>query len=630
MNADKMFHLDVGYCSDRGVRRDDNQDSFLVYPESSYAHHSETGALFTVADGMGGHAEGKAASQTAIDCIQEIYSESSDKAVSFNLREAYSYANRAIFERARQGGFDRMGTTCSTLVLHDSKFTIAHVGDSRIYQIRKDDITRLTSDHTQVAELERNGMLSKEEAEQSLQKGVLTRALGVEETVKVDVLGGSYRDDDIFVLITDGLASVSEDEIKKMVIGSPPQTACDRLVELEKERSGHDNITVIVARPKPFRAMVLSPQKRLALYSAIVVSLLASAGLFLFFQQNWLQQKPEEVRMKTAPPQAPAKVESNSPQLLSPLPEQEDKLDMARAKVQSREYQSAIAVYKEILADNPKHTEAIDGMARLSDVFEKQGDSLLVLDKLGSSLLVYKQAFDLSPNKVDLWGKINKLQNRLDMASETVAPELTIELTIEVPPSDSVKKADLKNDEIGLPRNISGFQPADWMWSDLSDSGIVFVDENVLFSQTDSAKKIVSNFNLADVEVNFKIDSLAFVSSSDEIVFLFGVDAEESLEIQISGENQVVIVQKSDSSKTVISTTELNLSYFETEPFDVAIRSLGSWLMLNIPHHPPFAWSGEKIIQGAFGIYASAPTKVMFTDFKVVSVLGPADQRINK
>jgi protein phosphatase len=203
-----------------------------------------------VADGMGGHRGGATASRLATEVVKQQYlgSETGDPATA--LREALTRANARIHAEAQSNADLRgMGTTTSALVLRNDQAWFAHVGDSRIYRVRGGQIEQLTEDHSLVASMVREGLLTTKEAENHPRRNVLQRSMGVAEEVEIDVRGPfGVQADDVFILCSDGLHGVvKEDEILQNA-ALPLDEAADRYVKLALERGAPDNVTVLVAR----------------------------------------------------------------------------------------------------------------------------------------------------------------------------------------------------------------------------------------------------------------------------------------------------------------------------------------------------------------------------------------------
>jgi PPM family protein phosphatase len=244
-------NIEYAAVSDIGFRRRNNQDSYCVHIADNRDYWNQRGHLFLVADGMGGHAVGELASKIAADTIPHTFEKLRDRPLEDALREAVITGNHAIYERGELNrDFARMGTTCTTLVLHPRGASVAHVGDSRAYRIRGDRIEQLTFDHSLQWELLRQGRMSPEEIFLREPRNVITRSLGPNAEVLVDVEGPyPVLPHDAYLLCSDGLSTLVKDEEMGVIVRElPPAEACQFLVDLANLRGGTDNITVVVVR----------------------------------------------------------------------------------------------------------------------------------------------------------------------------------------------------------------------------------------------------------------------------------------------------------------------------------------------------------------------------------------------
>jgi protein phosphatase len=223
--------------SDRGRQRQGNEDSFFV-----------RSPLFVVADGMGGAQAGEVASRMAVESFDEGLPQGSP---AEGLTHIVEHANRRIHERsqsdAQRAG---MGTTVTAAYVGEGEVTIAHVGDSRAYLLREGDLIRLTRDHSLVGELVARGKLTEEQAETHPQRSVITRALGPEPDVQVDVQAYQARGGDRFLLCSDGLTSMIPEARVKQILeqSSGLEDAGRELIAAANDAGGRDNITVLLFR----------------------------------------------------------------------------------------------------------------------------------------------------------------------------------------------------------------------------------------------------------------------------------------------------------------------------------------------------------------------------------------------
>jgi serine/threonine protein phosphatase PrpC len=223
-----------------GAVRTNNEDCFVVDPDRG---------LFVVCDGMGGHARGEVASSTACATIRERIAAWPPSPHLRVARELLVGAIRAANRRvARLGtGERRPGTTVAAILWARDRFVVAHVGDSRVYRLRRGALVQLTRDHTLANELVDQGRLQPDEAAHFSERHVITRALGTRSDVEVDVQVSPALPGDVFLLASDGLEVLGPDDIRAC-LQLPPAAAVDRLIARSLAAGAPDNVTVIVAR----------------------------------------------------------------------------------------------------------------------------------------------------------------------------------------------------------------------------------------------------------------------------------------------------------------------------------------------------------------------------------------------
>ncbi len=254
--------------TDTGKVREHNEDSI--------SWDGDIG-LFVLADGMGGYNAGEIASgiavKTIVNLVQEAFAGQELKGLdkttglhrpSIILRDAIARANKIIHQTSKsQSQCEGMGTTVVSALFHDNRVALAHVGDSRMYRLRKETFEQLTMDHSLLQELVDRGFYSPEEAQRATNKNYVTRALGVEPTVDVEVHEYPVEPGDWLVLCSDGLTDMVEDEDIHLTIstfGGNLDTVARQLVQLANDSGGRDNISVVlvqVAEPFPARQGIL-------------------------------------------------------------------------------------------------------------------------------------------------------------------------------------------------------------------------------------------------------------------------------------------------------------------------------------------------------------------------------------
>ena len=235
--------------TDIGKVREMNQDDYHI------SNSLDEVQLYMLADGMGGYKGGEIASnqaiQSAISYIENNFKEiEKDKdSIIQLLASSMEYANMIVYEKSKENKeLEGMGTTLEIVLIYNNKAYIGHIGDSRIYRIRKSFIRKLTQDHSYVQKLVKDGEITPEQAEHHPKKNMLMKALGCNAFVEPDVMVKGFLKDDILVMCSDGLSNlVNQEEIYNMAKEDIEQ-APKELVNLANERGGYDNITVIVIK----------------------------------------------------------------------------------------------------------------------------------------------------------------------------------------------------------------------------------------------------------------------------------------------------------------------------------------------------------------------------------------------
>ncbi len=241
--------------TDTGKVREHNEDTI--------AFDADIG-LLVLADGMGGYNAGEVASGIAVKTIVNLVRESVEREdlrvpdqatgmsrASIILRDAIHRANKIIYQTARaQPQCEGMGTTVVSALMFDNKIAVAHVGDSRMYRLRNDKFEQVTLDHSLLQELVDRGFYSPEEAQRAANKNYVTRALGVEQSVEVEIQEVPTQKGDFYVLCSDGLSDMVEDDDIHLTIstfGANLETVAKQLIQLSNDNGGRDNVSVVMA-----------------------------------------------------------------------------------------------------------------------------------------------------------------------------------------------------------------------------------------------------------------------------------------------------------------------------------------------------------------------------------------------
>ncbi len=242
--------------TDTGKVRDHNEDAIATQPDIG---------LMVLADGMGGYNAGEVASGIAVKTVFDLVGEATNREdrdeveptsglmrQTIVLRDAISRANKIIYQTAQsQPQCEGMGTTIVACLFYDDRVSVAHVGDSRAYRLRADQFQQLTLDHSLLQELVDRGFYSPEEAQRSTNRNYVTRALGVEPAVEVEVQEYDVEREDVYLLCSDGLPDMVEDEDIHLTISTFSDSldvVGQQLVQLTNDHGGRDNVSIMLAR----------------------------------------------------------------------------------------------------------------------------------------------------------------------------------------------------------------------------------------------------------------------------------------------------------------------------------------------------------------------------------------------
>ena len=234
--------------SDIGKSREMNQDSFYV----SDLNKDEI-KLYIVADGMGGYKGGEIASSLAVKSVKNFVfnnfkkSRKDRESILQLLKAAIEYANMIVYEKSKEDPeLQDMGTTLDACLIYNNKVFIGHVGDSRVYRIRKNFMRKLTSDHSYVEKLVKEGTITKEEAYNHPKKNMLMKALGCNSLVQPDLICKGFLKDDILLMCSDGLTNMLRDNEIYDILLKNPDKPVEALIRNANNLGGHDNITVVI------------------------------------------------------------------------------------------------------------------------------------------------------------------------------------------------------------------------------------------------------------------------------------------------------------------------------------------------------------------------------------------------
>ena len=257
------MEMEIGATTDVGLVRSLNEDTILARTlPPGIGNPWQLTSVLMVADGLGGHQAGEVASQLAGETIQRVFvldqadswvpDEVTPADVRHRITDTIQQVNNLVHaQSAESGGPDRPATTLTLCLTRDGEYHIGHVGDTRAYLIRDEDIIQLTQDDSWVGEAVRRGQMTRDEAQSSPFRNQLLKTVGTAPTVEPTIYSGRFSGSDVLLLCSDGMTEyVGPSEMLRQIKSGPTlQSSCDHLVALAREGGGHDNISVVMASP---------------------------------------------------------------------------------------------------------------------------------------------------------------------------------------------------------------------------------------------------------------------------------------------------------------------------------------------------------------------------------------------
>lgn len=629
----KENELEIEYAgfSDVGVVRSENQDSFGKFPKNSNNIYQPKGILFITADGMGGHEGGKDASSLAVKTVSEKYFSCSSHKIINCLQDAFEDANSNIYNHS-EGKLQlrRMGTTCTSLVINKERAFIAHVGDSRVYKINKESIHQLSSDHTEVEEMYRKGILSKEEAKIHPGKSILVRALGIEPKIEIDTKDNiSVSSGDYFLLCSDGLSKVTKEELKKMVLSNSPKDACDKLINLANERGGTDNVTVQIIKIDGQNDQLSTPviqsdgkiSKKLFALGAVAILILTAIIIYLLFAQSSsieeespvLPDKNNKIVIGKNLENTDAKTISNIDELFS----------NAESKYVKKDLDEALKYYQKILESKPLHMGALDGIYKITNQHIKQANKFQKKKEFQRAIIFYNKAIKLKPNDEQILREIKFCKNEIknsNIEPDTSTPSVfEKDVDLDKPKVQSRKE---NNEKITLSGNVPN-----WIINGLSEDDFLFGPNEVTLKSTLRTKKVLStkSYNDVDFEVDIRLNKnnqangvgliVGYMKDKDlniETYFLISIEQDGNLKL---------LEFVNDFQKQLLSIPLELDDKINSIIHKIKLKCLGPWIMIYNNQKLLKAWYNKKLVRGKVGLFADKNTYVHFSKIKISNAI---------
>lgn len=615
--------IDFANISHRGMRRQGNYDSYDKSPNQNSDLASPKGQLFIVADAKSGNSAGSNAADMAIRIIRENYYSYPSRDIPFSLQRAFDIANRQLYHYAKANGLQRkFGATCSALVIKKEHAYVAHVGDCKIYSIGPKKTERLTKDHTRIIEPPKDSNGSSN-AGIVPQNSRVTRALGVKLGIKVDltapipVTAGEY-----FLLCSDGLKSLEDKEIQKIVLANPPQLACDKLIELSKERGSQDDTAVQIIKyynqdlQKPVETsartsgLLFFSTLNWPVYLVLVLVLLVTAFLVYepltekFFSSFGYEAVTNNLQNSETESEAFEK----------------QQFILAAEHLKFKRWDNALQIYQAILENNNENTEAKEGILLIARGYREQGDEAYQQQRWANALFLYNKSVKLNPEYSDLSRQIALCQQNLEKPGIFRSKEVT----------ETGGGAKLENKQSMEPLSpvLEGFDHSQWKASGLYENDDFRIKQSeLLFRDNLRIKKIFLQQQYQDMEMEV-IAKVLSGSGAQRFGIILGHNWDDGAPEQnfylftVSLEGSFAFQKVTQAGvQTLISEAIKPGILGHTGQAHLRVKSLDGFILMYA--------NGELLkmapigqpVKGGIGLYADPKISVEFSRLKISPVL---------
>lgn len=615
----EVHKIDFANISHRGLRRRENHDGFGKFPNESADLTSPKGQLFLIADAKSGNPAGSDAAKMAIRIIQENYFSYPSNEIAFCLQRAFDIANRQLYQHAKANGLQRkFGATCSALVLTDKHAYVAHVGDCRIYRVGEQKIDQLTTDHTDIpdpASRENNG----NHPQKSSKKAHVTRALGVKLGVKVDIKYlHTVNPGEYFLLCTDGLKNIGDKEIQSIILTDPPQQACNKLIELSRERGSQDDTTVQIVKyynQEPEQPIETFSQEHKLPARSIKWPAYFVLGLILIILGVLIYEpltKSFGLSSNNSTPISSGEYEWSTEEGFV-----RQKLIEAGEHLKFKRWDKAAAIYQAIL-ENEENIEAQEGLGVVADAYRREGDEDYHQQKWAGALLSYKKSLALEPEYQDLAGRIEECERNLELekAAEMIRNKIPEDL-------------ESRENEITEPpvATVNAFESSQWQAFGLYEHDDYRIQPSaVTFFDNLRIKKLFYQQNYDGVEVAV-VASVLSGSGEGKFGIILGHEPEFGLKPQnfylfTIDRTEHFTLQKIDQPEVKTLVTEVIkpgiISNFSQ--VHLRVKSLNNFILMYANGELLKIVSVGEPVKGGVGLYSDPRISVTFSQLQISPV----------
>ncbi|RMF57989.1 MAG: hypothetical protein D6748_09945 [Calditrichaeota bacterium] len=615
------------------------------FPKDHSFLSTHKGQLFIIAELKAQQQVSSKIVDDVIKIIQENYFSYPSDDVAFSLQRAFDIANRQMYQYAKTYGLHKkVGITCSALVLKDKYAYIAHVGDARIYHVNLRKITQLTQDHTRIIEYMAPTNGKGDTQQDHHKRSVVTKALGIQLGIKIDTIHRiPIHRDEYFLLATQGIKVLKNDELKNIVLSSSPQNACQKITRLVEERTDkHDTVVQIVKIYNYYEDVMFdengkqrvngepnshskTPQvstisTRWSFLPLVITSILFIMVLmFLFFKTNPIKNLPHHIKdfLHRYELMTTVEVEEASSWAMEQM-----QLATAREYLAANKLDKAEKIFSAILkAHGGKHPQARMGLEQIASKYQSIGNRYRRQGNWKRALSYFKAARRLNPNAPGISILISQAQRKINQAQRQKSSS--------IPSAASLSKIEPPATRLPVikpPRLLTrGFQPTLWRLPGLDERlDYEFRGDTLIFYDNIRIKKafFAQTFDSVEVEVHARL-LLNLTMGSYGIIFghqpyprqnyrhfyLFSIQPDSRYELQQVTPDGVRVLVSGQIAPGVQG------GYKVTQ---LKVKTIGKLVVLYVNGITLYIKELDQVVKGGVGLYVDPKLRVQFTNFKIL------------
>lgn len=616
--------------SHKRFQQPQNQDCDGQFPQE---HLAAKGQLFVITNGINDRTESKEASEMVVNTITQVYYSDPSQDIVTSLRQAFKDANTLVYEifNHNNGPNQKLGISCTALVLTKDRVYVAHIGNNQAYRISRHRIEKLTS-NTLVGEIPNQANTTKKELRTHPKRSKLSIALGLEESIHIEINRTiRFKAGDSYLLCTYGMASIDDQKIKNTVLSNTPTQACKKLIYLAGELGCGDNFNVQVIRIqsatlKPLQAKAIG-MKLISAHSmrwlgVALVLLLAVAALYKFRDKlptqkvtlsNLLQLQNEGLSVKGSNTLELGEIENQNVTKM---------MTSASTFFQEGKLDSALTTYQAVLSSSPGHRAAIQGINLIAEAYENKARLFHQNANYEKALIFYRKAAQLQPNNLELENMILESEKKLQNAAPS--PGLLVDDNKQGSTNSGTTRFIYKNPSSFESINLIETRPTTkWDFSHLSEEDYQVKKDKIIFRDSPNRKKALYRTEFGDFSIRAHMEVL-----NDNLKGRYGMIVgyqtmnespyETFYLFSVFGQKQFLLQKYSNFKKEIVISIPAEAdSINNLRSTDLMVKCQGPYMILYANQRRLRVCYGYENIKGRVGLYADPDLLVEFSEVEV-------------